>query len=64
MKVYNLLIKNYKKKKMDVSNTQLVISSELKYKVDIYVRYVNIFNVVIFAKTLIIQSKTRAENWQ
>ena len=37
--------------------TQLIISLRLKHKVDIYVRYVNIVNLVLFAKTLAVIMK-------
>ena len=43
---------------MDVSHTQLIISSELKYKVDICVRYVNIVNV-IYENLMCVCQKTR-----
>ena len=37
--------------------TQLIISLRLKHKADIYVRYVNIVNLVLFAKTLTVIMK-------
>ena len=46
--IYPLIITYYK---MNVSHTQLVISSRLKHKVDKYVRYVNIVNDVLITKT-------------
>ena len=43
-----MLIDNY-----IVPQIQLIISSRLKHKIDKYVRYVNIVNVVLFANTSI-----------
>ena len=35
-------------------HTQLIISPEMKHKIDKYVRYVNIVNVVLFTKISIV----------
>ena len=51
-KLLNILINNYILENQCV-HTQLIISLRLKHKVGKYVRYVNIVNVLLFAKTSI-----------